>query len=57
MVFKHCRQNSNNLQILNKLESIAESKYNYNSKMADKLNIIPKISKAYWSLLKQFLNK
>ena len=63
-VFKHFYRNSNNLQILNKLESlqnlltksIAESKRNYYSRMADKLHITQKSSKAYWPLLKRFLN-
>ena len=48
MVFKHYHYNSNNLQILNKLEylqnlltkSVADSKYNYYSRMANKLNTI-----------------
>ena len=61
---KHYRQNSNNLHILNKLESlqnhltqsIAESKYNYYYMIAGKLNISQKSSKVYWSLSKRFLN-
>ena len=64
MVFKHYLQNSNNLQILNKLESpqnlltrsVAESKYNYYPRMGGNLNTIQKSSKAYWSLLKRLAN-
>ena len=48
MIFKHYGHNSNNLQILNKLESlqnlfnklITDSKYNYYSRIANSLNII-----------------
>ena len=60
-IFKHFRQNSNNLQIWNKLESpltksIAESKRNFHYRMADKLHNTQKSSKPYWSLLKRFLD-
>ena len=63
-VLKHFRQNSNNLQILNKVESlqnlllksVAESKRNCYSRMRDKLHNTQKNSKSYWSLLKRFLD-
>ena len=55
-VFKYFCQNSNNLHILNKLESfqnlltksVAESKRNYYSRMAHKLHNTHISSKAYW---------
>ena len=64
MVFKHYLQNSNNLQILNKLESlqnliiwlIVETKFNNYFRMAGKLNPIQKSFKFYWPLLKIYLN-
>ena len=63
-IYKNFRKDRNNTQLLRKLEhlqnrlnnSIDSSKRNYYLRMANKLNSIQKSSKAYWSLLKSFLN-
>ena len=63
-IYKNFRKDRNNTQLLRKLEhlqnclnnSIDSSKHNYYLRMANKLNSIQKSSKAYWSLLKSFLN-
>ena len=63
-IYKNFRENRNNTQLLRKLEylqnrlnnSIDSSKHNYYLRMANKLNSIQKSSKAYWSLLKSFIN-
>ena len=63
-IYKNLRKDHNNTQLLRKLEhlqnrlnnSIDSSKHNYYLRMANKLNSIQKSSKAYWSLLKSFLN-
>ena len=63
-IYKNFRKDRNNTQLLRKLEhlqnclnnSINSSKHNYYLRMANKLNNIQKSSKAYWSLLKSFLN-
>ena len=62
--FKSYRKNKTNLQLLNKLNFLQErlnglitiSKNNYYERMANKLNNLQRNSKAYWSLLKCFLN-
>ena len=63
-IYKHFRKDRYNTQLLRKLEhlqnrlnnSIDSSKHNYCLRMANKLNSIKKSSKAYWSLLKSFIN-
>ena len=63
-IYKNFRKDRNYTQLLRKLEhlqnrlnnSIDSSKHNYYLRMANKLNSIQKSSKAYWSLLKSFLN-
>ena len=63
-IYKNFRKDRNNTQLLRKLEhlqnrlnnSIDFSKHNYYLRMANKLNSIQKSSKAYWSLLKSFIN-
>ena len=63
-IYKNFRKDCNNTQLLRKLEhlqnrlnnSIDSSKHNYYLRIADKLNSIQKSSKAYWSLLKSFIN-
>ena len=63
-IYKHFRKDRYNTQLLRKLEhlqnrlnnSIDSSKHNYCLRMANKLNSIQKSSKAYWSLLKSFIN-
>ena len=63
-IYKNFRKDRNNTQLLRKLEhlqnrlnnSIDSSKHNYYLRMVNKLNSIQKSSKAYWSLLKSFLN-
>ena len=64
-IYKNFRKDRNNTQLLRKLghlqnrlnNSTDSSKHNYYLRMANKLNSIQKISKAYWSLLKSFINK
>ena len=63
-IYKIFRKDRNNTQLLRKLghlqnclnNSIDSSKHNYFLRMANKLNSIQNSSKAYWSLLKSFLN-
>ena len=63
-IYKNFRKDRNNTQLLRKLEhlqnrlnnSIGSSKHNYCLRMGSKLNSIQRSSKAYWSLLKSFLN-
>ena len=63
-IYKTFRKDRNNTQLLRKLEhlqnrlnkSIDSSKHNYYLRIANKLSSIQKSSKAYWSLLKSFLN-
>ena len=63
-IYKNFRKDRNNTQPLRKLEylqnrlnnSIDSSKHNYYLRMVNKLNSIQKSSKAYWFLLKSFLN-
>ena len=63
-IFKNYRKKKTNLQLLNKLNFLPErlndlitiSKNNYYERMANKLNNLQRNSKAYWSLLKWFLN-
>ena len=45
------------LRIIIKIVIIAESKRNYYYKIADKLHSTKRSSKAYWSLLRRFLNR
>ena len=63
-IYKNFRKDRNNTQLLRKLEhlqnrlnnSIDSSEHNYYLRMANELNSIQKSSKAYWPLLKSFLN-
>ena len=63
-IYKNFSKDRNNAQLLRKLEhlqnrmknSVDFSKHNYFLRMANKLNILKKNSKTYWSLLKNFLN-
>ena len=63
-IYKNLRKDRNNTQLLRELEhlqnrlnnSIDSSKHNYCLRMANKSNSIQKSSKAYWFLLKSFLN-
>ena len=63
-VFNNHRKNKTNIQLLNKLNLpqerlnglITKSKNNYYERMANKPNNLQRNSKAYWSLLKCFLN-
>ena len=63
-VFKNYRKSKTNIQLLNKLnlfqerlhDLINKSRNNYYERMANKLNNHQRNSKAYWSLLKYFLN-
>ena len=55
--FNKFRKSKNNFQLLQHLNSfISVSKQNYYSRMSTKLTKFHKSSKAYWSLLKTFLN-
>ena len=61
--FNKYRKNKNNIQLLQRLKLqekwnsfISVSKQNYYSRMSTKLTKFHKSSKAYWSLLKTFLN-
>ena len=64
LVFKELRKNSSNIQLQRRLENLQNKlhftihyfKQKYYQRMADKINKIKKSSKAYWSLLKIFLN-
>ena len=63
-IYKNFSKDRKNAQLLRKLEhlqnrmknSVDFSKHNYFLRMANKLNILKKNSKTYWSLLKNFLN-
>ena len=63
-IYKFFQKDRNNTQLLRKLEhlqnrlnnSIDSSKHTYHLRIANKLNSIQKSSKAYWSLLKSFIN-
>ena len=63
-IYKNFSKDRNNAQLLRKLEhlqnrmknSVDFSKHNYYLRMANKLNILKKNSKTYWSFLKNFLN-
>ena len=63
-IYKNFSKDRNNAQLLRKLEhlqnrmknSVDFSKHNYYLRMANKLNILKKNPKTYWSLLKNFLN-
>ena len=62
--FKKYRKSNNNIQLLQRLRFLQEklnsfisvSKQNYYSRISTKLTKFHKSSKAYWSLLKTFLN-
>ena len=63
-VFKNCRKNKTNIQLLDKWNFLQEPlnglitkpENNYYKRIANKLNILLRDSKAYWSLLKCFLS-
>ena len=63
-VFKNYRKNKTNIQLLNKLNFLQEPlnglitkpENNYYKRIANKLNILLRDTKAYWSLLKCFLS-
>ena len=64
LAFKTFRKNRNNAELLRRLEYLQNKLHNainyfkqrYYQRMSEKLNNINKSSKAYWSLLKTFLN-
>ena len=53
-IYKNFCKDCNNTQLLRKLEHLKNLEH---LRMANKLNSIQKSSKAYWSLLKSFINK